>query len=108
MQVNTASNENRYGSKSMDMQVPTPDDPVRVECPLWQLGKERRATIVGFDERMPEAYRGRLAEMGFHFGEVVTCLLRPAFGSPRVYRVSNTVYSLDADIAGRIRVVAHD
>jgi Fe2+ transport system protein FeoA len=38
-------------------------------------------------------------EFGFHQGEAVTCLLRPGFGAPRVYRVSNTVFSLDVEIA---------
>ena len=92
----------------MDMHAQTASDRVRAEYALWQLGRGRRAAIVGFDDRMPDAYRSRLTEMGFHFGEIVTCLMRPAFGSPRVYRVSNTVYSLDSEIAGRIRVEDRD
>jgi len=73
---------------------------------LWYLNKGSRAVIVGFDDAMPAQYRSRLAELGFHVGESVTCLLRPGFGCPRVYRVSNTVYSLDADLAALIRVAA--
>jgi ferrous iron transport protein A len=43
-------------------------------------------------------------EFGFHQGEAVTCLLRPGFGAPRVYRVSNTVFSLDVEIARLVLV----
>ncbi|MFO7762173.1 MAG: FeoA family protein [Wenzhouxiangellaceae bacterium] len=70
--------------------------------PLWVLGTGQRAVIAGFDPVLPEAYRQRLTEMGFHGGERVTCLRQPAFGAPRVYRVSNTVFSLDREIAAHI------
>lgn len=70
--------------------------------PLWTLVKGQCAVIRGFASALPDTYRQRLTEMGFHGGERVTCLLRPAFGAPRVYRVSNTVYSLDEDIAAHI------
>lgn len=70
--------------------------------PLWILNKGQRAAISGFSDVLPDSYRQRLTEMGFHGGEIVTCLLRPAFGAPRVYRVSNTVYSLDEEIAAHV------
>ena len=70
--------------------------------PLWTLDKGQRAAIRGFADVLPDSYRQRLTEMGFHGGEIVTCLLRPAFGAPRVYRVSNTVYSLDEDVAAHV------
>ncbi len=78
---------------------------VESEFTLWQLQKGARAVIVDFCKTMPAEYSGRLGEMGFHRGESVICLLRPGFGCPRVYRVSNTVYSLDRDLAAGIRVV---
>jgi len=43
-------------------------------------------------------------ELGFHPGEVVTCLQTPAFGSPKVFRVSNSIFSLDDEIASRILI----
>lgn len=70
--------------------------------PLWTLVKGQRAVIREFGAALPDTYRQRLTEMGFHGGERVTCLLRPAFGAPRVYRVSNTVFSLDEEIAAHI------
>ncbi|MEX0915364.1 MAG: FeoA family protein [Wenzhouxiangellaceae bacterium] len=70
--------------------------------PLWTLVKGQHAFIRGFGPTLTDRYRQRLIEMGFHGGERVTCLLRPAFGAPRVYRVSNTVFSLDEEIAAHI------
>lgn len=90
----------------MDMRVPAAGVDVESEVALWQLGKGSNAVIIGFDGAMPAEYSSRLSEMGFHVGESVTCLLRPGFGCPRVYRVSNTVYSLDEDLAAYIRVAA--
>lgn len=90
----------------MDMQVPAGGADVKSEIALWHLGQNCRAVIIGFDGAMPLEYSSRLSEMGFHIGESVTCLLRPGFGCPRVYRVSNTVYSLDEDLAAYIRVAA--
>lgn len=60
---------------------------------------------MGFDSALPDAYRIRLMEFGFHPGETVSCLLSPGLGAPRVYRVSNTVFSLDREIAARVFVV---
>ena len=70
--------------------------------PLWNLAPGVQATVVGFDDGLSENYRVRLMEFGFHPGEVVTCLLSPGFGAPKVYRVSNTVFSLDSDIATKV------
>jgi Fe2+ transport system protein FeoA len=71
---------------------------------LWALSKGETCAVLGFDEALPEPYRIRLMEFGFHQGEAVTCLLRPGFGAPRVYRVSNTVFSLDVEIARLVLV----
>jgi Fe2+ transport system protein FeoA len=46
----------------------------------------------------------RLMEFGFHPGESVSCLQSLAFGAPKVYRVSNTVYSLDDEVATHVLV----
>ena len=71
---------------------------------LWSLAKGQSAAIDGFDEGLREAYRVRLMELGFHPGESVSCLQAPALGAPRVYRVANTVFSLDDDVAQYVRV----
>lgn len=71
---------------------------------LWSLAKGQCAAIDSFEDELQEAYRVRLMELGFHPGERVSCLQAPALGAPRVYRVANTVYSLDDDIARFVRV----
>ena len=43
-------------------------------------------------------------EFGFYPGETVSCLQSPAFGAPKVFRVNNTIYSLDDEIADHILV----
>lgn len=73
---------------------------------LWTLERGAAACILGYGERLDPAYRTRLAEMGFHPGERVSCVLRPALGAPRMYRVSNTVFSLDRELAERILVTS--
>lgn len=72
--------------------------------PLWVLRESDCGVVEGFDDNMPEAYRIRLMEFGFHPGEVVSCLLTPSLGAPHVYRVSNTVFSLDEDISAHVFV----
>jgi Fe2+ transport system protein FeoA len=43
-------------------------------------------------------------EFGFHPGETVVCVQSVAFGAPKVYRVSNTIFSLDEEVADHIQV----
>ncbi len=71
---------------------------------LWSLRKGDAAAIDGFADELREEYRVRLMELGFHPGERVTCLQVPALRAPRVYRVANTVFSLDDDVAGHVLV----
>ncbi len=71
---------------------------------LWALPARMSGVLVGFDPALPERYRGRLQEFGFHLGEQVRCQHRTGFGAPRVYRVSNATYSLDQELAEHILV----
>jgi len=70
--------------------------------PLRFLVEGGEGVVVGFEESLSEAYRVRLMEFGFHPGETVSCLLTPGLGAPHVYRVSNTVYSLDKEISSAV------
>lgn len=72
---------------------------------LWSLAAGDRVQVVGFDAVLPEPYRVRLMEFGFHPGETVACLMTPGLGAPKLYRVSNTVFSLDNDVASHVLVV---
>ncbi len=71
---------------------------------LWTLKAGERCEILGYDQMLPDNYRTRMMEFGFHPGETVTCLQSVAFGAPKVYRVSNTIFSLDEEVADHIQV----
>ena len=71
---------------------------------LWTLQAGERGRIIGFDDALAERYRIRLMELGFHPGECVACLQALSFGAPRVYRVANTIFSLDDEVATHITV----
>jgi Fe2+ transport system protein FeoA len=71
---------------------------------LWSLKTGDQCEILGYDATLDDKYRIRLMEFGFHPGESVSCLQSLAFGAPKVYRVSNTVYSLDDEVASRVLV----
>ena len=71
---------------------------------LWTLGIGTHCRIEGFDDALAPSYRVRMMELGFHPGEEVSCVQAPALGAPKVYRVSNTLYSLDEEVAAHIQV----
>ena len=72
--------------------------------PLWELRAGETARITGYDRKLAENYRIRLMELGFHVNEQVTCVQSPSLGAPKVFRVSNTVFSLDDEVASHIFV----
>lgn len=71
---------------------------------LWSLGRGDHCRIDRFDNALAKNYRVRMMELGFHPGEEVSCVQAPAMGAPKVYRVSNTLYSLDQEVAAHIEV----
>ncbi len=71
---------------------------------LWSLKAGDKCEILDYDDAIAEPYKVRLLEFGFHPGERVVCLQSPAFGAPKVYRVSNTIFSLDDEVAAHVRV----
>ena len=71
---------------------------------LWSLKAGDQGHITGFDTALAENYRVRLMELGFHPGELVSCMQAPAFGAPKVYRVANTIFSLDDEVATHIHI----
>ena len=75
---------------------------------LWSLRAGERGRITGFDNALAEHYRVRLMELGFHPGETVHCLQSPALGAPKVYRVANTIFSPDDQVASHIELGSDD
>jgi Fe2+ transport system protein FeoA len=66
---------------------------------LWDLIQGEQRLVSGFHQDLDESYRVRLMELGFHPGELVSCVQTPSLGAPKLYRVHNTIYSLDDHIA---------
>ena len=75
-----------------------------MEVSLWQVKKGQSCEIAGLGDSLPGAYRTRLVELGFVPGARVSCLVAPFLGAPRLYRVRNTVYSLERQVAQCIQV----
>ena len=71
---------------------------------LWSLRAGDRCRIESYDAALADNYRVRMMELGFHPGEVVTCVQAPALGAPKMFRVSNTMFSLDDEVAAHICV----
>ena len=71
---------------------------------LWTLKEKAVAVICGLSDSIPDRYRRRLRELGFHLDERVICVKWTFAGGPRLYRVGNCVYSLEKDIANAIEV----
>ena len=71
---------------------------------LWDLKQGNSATVHSFTSDLENSYRTRLSELGFHPGENISCVLAPSLGAPKLYRVNNSVYSLDDSVASLIKV----
>ena len=69
---------------------------------LWQLQRGDAVLISRFSEALAENYRRRLQELGFRPGATVICTAAPSLGAPKLFRVDNTVYSLDKLVAREI------
>lgn len=71
---------------------------------LWDLKKGQSCMLTSFDEQLDPRYRDRVLELGFSPNSKVSCLKNSTFGSPKVYQVNNSVFSLEDTIATRILV----
>lgn len=73
---------------------------------LWQMSRGKSCVVTGFDERIKANIRLRLEELGFREGAVVTCSMAPALGAPKLYKVANSVYSLEQTLAELVQIQA--
>ena len=71
---------------------------------LWDLSQGSSAEVSHYHPSVEENYQTRLSELGFHPGETISCVLSPRLGAPKLYRVNNTIYSLDDSIASLIEI----
>ena len=67
-----------------------------------------KCLVQGFNQALDESYRVRLMELGFHPGEQVTCVQIPRLGAPKLYRVNNTIYSLDDSVASLVDIRVYE
>ena len=73
---------------------------------LWSMRSGDTGIIEDFLDSLPENFRIRLSELGFHPGETVHCVKAPALGAPKLYRLNNTTFSLDKEIASQVQLKA--
>ena len=69
---------------------------------LWDLTEGDSARLVGFAPDLAASWLLRLEELGFQRGEAVVCVTAPRFGAPRTYRVNNSFFSVEDEIARRM------
>lgn len=79
-------------------------DPMAHVITLWSLQENAEAVIRGLADSIPDRYRRRLRDLGFHVDERIVCVKRTFAGGPRLYRIGNCVYSLEKKIANAIEV----
>lgn len=75
---------------------------------LWDLQEMQRANIKAFDIALGDKQKKRLEDLGFRIGEGVTCTKRIPFQGPRLYRSSDSIFSLTQEIAQHILLEATD
>jgi Fe2+ transport system protein FeoA len=71
---------------------------------LWDLPKLQQGTLQNFSNDLSAVEHQRLADLGFHTGEAILCLQQSPFGGPRSYRIGDSVFSLEREIALKILI----
>ena len=69
---------------------------------LWELPEQKVAGVERFDDSLPKEFALRLNEIGIHRGSSIKCLKVVPFNGPRVYQISDGVFSLEKSAAERI------
>ncbi|MBL7664314.1 MAG: ferrous iron transport protein A [Bacteriovoracaceae bacterium] len=71
---------------------------------LWQLNENELVIIDSIETDLKSEYLKRLNEIGFAKGEEVLCLKSLPFNGPKIYQVSDTVFSLEKELATKVQV----
>jgi len=74
---------------------------------LWDLEKGASSTISGIEATLSAPLAARLNEMGFNVGVKVVCVRRMPLNGPTVVQLTDTVISLEAQLATMISVEAN-
>lgn len=71
---------------------------------LWELRQGQSCVLLNFNDALDVQYKERILELGFRPKTIIRCLKTPSFGAPKVYQISNSVFSLEDSIASCINV----
>ncbi|MBF0314690.1 MAG: ferrous iron transport protein A [Oligoflexia bacterium] len=71
---------------------------------LWNLKSGEQAVVKDFDKKLSKEIVQRLLELGIHQERKVECLKQSFLGSPKSFKVGDTVIGLDKEIAVCISV----
>ena len=71
---------------------------------LWSMVAGDSCYLSDFSPQIPPKHKIRLIELGFHPGRFISCLQSPSMKAPKVYCISNTIFSLDDEIADHIYI----
>ena len=69
---------------------------------LWNLGAGESCTIKTYGKELDEGYQNRLKDLGFHPGQEIECIQSPKLGAPKVYKLNNSIYALDDQVAKEV------
>ena len=75
---------------------------------LLDLKVNEEGQINSFSTHLSHDYTIRLRELGFREGEFVKCLKTPPLGAPRIFEICGSVYSMETEIAQRIKLLSSD
>lgn len=75
---------------------------------LWDLKQGQHARITGIAAEMEEVFQRRLEDLGFRAGETVMCSKKIPFGGPRVFRVGDSVFSVERSMALAVNIRIED
>lgn len=69
---------------------------------LWDLKSQQSCVVKEYGITLCAEYQTRLMDLGFQPGTIVECVQAPHFGAPKLFKVNNTIYALDHQIAQEV------
>lgn len=75
---------------------------------LWDLKVNESARVDGFVAGLEPLYEKRLCDLGLELGTQVICVRVAPFGGPKTYRIEDSIFSFDAELAAHVSVSKED
>lgn len=69
---------------------------------LWNLKAGQTCKINKYGDELDESYQSRLKDLGFHLGQEVECVQAPSLGAPKIFKINNSIYALDDNVAKEV------